>query len=469
MNKQFYTVDQLNELVRLGLITIPGKNTPVQKTILTNDDQVHKIFESQISTWTGKGMKVKILSKEKCKDCGLVFKEENKFHCEEHDRWARRVFVSISGLKDHKTGRERIYSDRNGIPLSIEVAISFKDEIIKDINDNLFNIKRYLPRSRRVFLLDNYKKEYLKKMEWRASLTPGEQGWMSQKHLVSLKSAFKNQINYFNNFDIQNIKTKHIQDWIDNVKGSNCYKRQLVGYLGHLLRWAKSREDLVAIPIMPKVTFQRKKKMGLTKESQLEIIEKIPERHRPIFIFLSKTGRRINEVRALRVRDFDFSNKTYRVGGAFDIENYKPFPKNQNHEKEIFPLEADILELMRNLIKEKKVCSPDDYVFLNKKGNYYTDHALRHIFNRARAKAGYESISLNVFSRHSYGFQLLKAGASYDEISIMLANTPNIVREVYASVDVATKAKIINLMDKKKERGKSNFVPYMSLGQNYRK
>ncbi|GEM_PF-3353526 len=291
----------------------------------------------------------------------------------------------------------------------------------------------------------------------------------SKKHLVSLKSAFKSQINYFDNFDIQNIKTKHIQDWIDNVKGSNCYKRQLVGYLGHLLRWAKSREDLITVPIMPKVAFKRKKKMGLTKESQLEIIEKLPERHRPIFIFLSKTGRRINEVRALRVCDFDFSNKTYRVGGAFDFENYKPFPKNQNHEKEIFPLETDISKLVSNLIKERKVCSPDDYVFLNKKGNYYTDNALRHIFNRARAKAGYDSICLNVFSRHSYGYQLLKAGASYDEISMMLANTPNIVREVYASVDVASKAEIVDLMVKRRERGKSNSVPKMSLRQNFKK
>ena len=117
------------------------------------------------------GMKVKLRSQEKCRDCGLIFKDENKFHCSEHDRWARRVFVSVSGLTNYRDGRERIFTDKDNIPLSIEAGIKLKDDIVESIKNETFNVKRYLPRSRQVFLFANYKKEYLKKMNGEPLLT----------------------------------------------------------------------------------------------------------------------------------------------------------------------------------------------------------------------------------------------------------------------------------------------------------
>ena len=407
-------------------------------------------------------MTVKIRSYEKCRDCNLIFKEVNKFHCEQHDRWARHLFISITKIKNHKDGRERIFSDKNDIPLSIEAAIKLKDEIVASIKDNTFNIKRYLPRSRRVFLFENYKIEYLKKMQWRASLKPGHDEWMSIGHFKGINNAFKNYLKHFNDYDIQNIKKKHVQDWIDELKVSNDYKRKLIGYLSHLLRWAKEREDITVIPKMPTLKFKRKKKKGLLEDAQQEILQYIPDLDKQIFEFLIETGRRINEARAIKVKDLDFKANVYRIGGAFDMENYKPFPKVEGHAEEEYPITEKLKEIFEIVLKNR-VYGFDDFIFINRAGHYYKDSGLRKIFNFAKKKAGYSTYTLNVFGRHSKGLQLKMAGATDEEIASILGNTAKIVNETYTHVEAGSKAKILSLLDKRKKKENSPFGSEMAV------
>ena len=78
-DQQLYTLKQINELVQVGFIK--ADNTSLPKIGLTKPDFLNTIFLSQISSWTGQGMKVKIRTTEKCKDCGLLFNEKNKFNC----------------------------------------------------------------------------------------------------------------------------------------------------------------------------------------------------------------------------------------------------------------------------------------------------------------------------------------------------------------------------------------------------
>lgn len=487
--QQLYSLNQISELVRVGVLKIPTDNISLPKIDLTKSDFLNTIFLSQISEWIGQGMKVKICSQQKCKDCGLVFKEDNKFYCFKHDRWARRVFVSITGLTNYRDGRERIFTDKDNIPLSIEAGIKLKDDIVESIKNKTFNIKRYLPRSRQVFLFANYKKDYLKKMEWRTTLDPKDQGWMSKGHFSGIQTAFTNYLYYFDDYDIQKILTPSIQDWVDYLdrwivkdKSTNKvikklhskeaaqkysknksdfiierkpvstdYKRKLIGYLAHILNWAKSRGDLTTVPKMPKIEFQRKKKKGLMNDAQLEILKCIPDEDKLIFEYLIETGRRLNEARAAKVRDLNFKERIYRIGGAFDKESYKPFPKVKDHAEEEYPITDNLFSILQKALA-KRHYSPDDFVFINRIGKHYTDSRLRKIFNRARKKAGYDSITLNCFGRHSKGLQLKMAGASDEEIADILGNTPEIVRQTYTHVEAGRKAKILSLLDRQKGR-----------------
>jgi|TARA_B100002003_G_scaffold20417_1_gene16904 hypothetical protein len=80
------------------------------------------------------------------------------------------------------------------------------------------------------------------------------------------------------------------------------------------------------------------------------------------------------------------------------------------------------------------------------------------IFNRARKKAGYNSITLNCLGRHSKGLQLKMAIASDEDIASILGNTPEVVRQTCTHIETGGKAKILNLLDKRKDKGESGFV-----------
>ena len=94
----------------------------------------------------------------------------------------------------------------------------------------------------------------------------------------------------------------------------------------------------------------------------------------------------------------------------------------------------------------------DNYVFVNKHDTYYTDNQVDKIFQKARKRAGYPSVTFNVFSRHSKGLHLKNAGASDEQIAEILGNTAKIVKETYTHVEFIRKAEIINLEDKRKAK-----------------
>ncbi len=106
----------------------------------------------------------------------------------------------------------------------------------------------------------------------------------------------------------------------------------------------------------------------------------------------------------------------YRIGTAFDMERFNPFPKVEDHAEEEFPITEKLLEIIKIALKGR-IYSAEDFVFVNRFGSHYKDTSLRKIFNRTKNKAGYNTASLNVFGRHSKGMQLKMAGAKYDEIA----------------------------------------------------
>lgn len=114
---------------------------------------------------------------------------------------------------------------------------------------------------------------------------------------------------------------------------------------------------------MPIITLQRRKKKGLYKADQVEILEYIIECNKPIFNFLKETGRRFNEARAFKVKDLNFKTMAYRIGAAFDMERFKPFPKVEDHAEEEFPSTEKLLEFIKIVLKGR-IYSAEDFVYV---------------------------------------------------------------------------------------------------------
>lgn len=191
----------------------------------------------------------------------------------------------------------------------------------------------------------------------------------------------------------------------------------------------------------------------LDQNQQKEIIDGLPDKHMPILRWASLTGCRVNEYRAMLVKDINFAKGEYCVAGAFDKEERKPFPKVGNTTGAVLPLDEDMVAVLKEALADR-VYGPEEYVFLNK-GKYYTMNALGKIFLKARKKAGYYKVGLNEFGRHSWATQRLSEGWSFSQVAMFLLNSATVVEKRYANVTRATRQAVIELH-------KRSFVPSLS-------
>ncbi|MBR34403.1 MAG: hypothetical protein CMH78_02800 [Nitrospinae bacterium] len=373
MNLQFYTLDQLNELVRVGLITIPVDNT------LTSKPEKHFIPEASYNiiayqtkpftfiTSTERGKEVLRIGVHtirdhkrpwlwKCLDCGLEFKHENEFQCRKHRRQAPQVKLRIFGLNEPELPpRVDIYSDLDNNQLSLNNIHSIKKRMEDEVKRKTFNIWRYLPRKKKKFIFENYVPAYLEDLKRRSELNHNNIDLCSIAHYKDVCFAFKNHlIPFLKNYDIAEIKKGVINDFrnslncpasrqkknktpssilcgktlvdgicscgfkIDEInKGfpkSSHQKRKFIGYLLSLFSWAKDREDIAIIPHYTVPELERVKKQGITLDIQQEIFDQIPEKHQPIFDWYREIGLRPGEVPAFKIEDIDFDKPVYLKG-----------------------------------------------------------------------------------------------------------------------------------------------------------
>ena len=96
------------------------------------------------------------------------------------------------------------------------------------------------------------------------------------------------------------------------------------------------------------------------------------------------------------------------------------------------------------------------FVFKREKGKTtpYADWALRKIYNEVRTELGYDA-TLNVFGRHSKGWQLREQGFGYDDIADILGNTPEVARANYSHMKAARRAEILSLPTMNRKRDSS--------------
>ena len=434
-----------------GLMGVLYANTTISPKAFTSEAVGYTI--SLISSWRGKGLRVSIRparGHEKCPvdGCGTKFSERNMFSCEAHSTSVKNVYLDITGKKVEK-GRFRIYHSQDESQLQINSAIVLKQQIQQDIKAGTFSVRKYKEGGREL-KFRQYKQKYLRKMRERSSRPAGADGWLSQSALGDIEKYHRNYLHHFDRYFIHDITKNMVSSFLDglrNQKGelaSNTIKKKVVDSLRHLLRWAHEEGDLVVVPELPKVKKSKALHNILYRDNQIKLLNHVPEGHRLILRWAMETGRRINEYRAMKVRDIDFKNDQYVIGGAFDKETYKDFPKVEEKGGAVFPLTPQQKEILQRALSGR-VYSADDYVFLNPKtGGYYREKTLAAIFAKAASRAGLK-ITLNEFGRHSYAVQMLTSGATYTQVAVMLNNSADVVEKNYSRWNVSEKAKILEM------------------------
>ncbi len=367
------------------------------------------------------------------------------------------------------------YHDRDGDTLSLLKAVSEKQLLVSQISDGSFNPKKWESGQRNKYKFVNYKIFYLEKMKARTELKPGSDGWLSIGSYQHKEATINTYLSFLDKYDVADISYPLLEDFKEHLgtlrkKHSkqeyfkDSFKKKIIDNLMQVLNWAYKRGDIVAPVPKPSVRVQKKRKKGLNGDQQAEILHHIPEEDIHIFIFLEGTSRRMNEARAVKIKDVNFKQQVHILSGAFNtsgIESYKDFPKDQDKAGLEFPLSAKVMKAVRDSMTLIPNAGPSSYIFQYKakrttkhckKGERtpYTHPILGAIYKDAATKAGYPTVTLNVFVRHSMAQQLKNAGVSSSDTASILGNTKGMIDSVYApEIDVARKTTILNMRQKR--------------------
>lgn len=369
--------------------------------------------------------RVHIRTKEKCPRCKRNFQETPVgLICPKCFTIPRRYFIDLSW----QGRRIRLYSDKQGNPLSsFEQAKQLQQVIAFEIENRTFDPSRYVLRDQKEFLLPTYIERFIEHSE-RKGLKPSalkDRKRILRTHVLGFFMSLG--IN-----DIRDIRKKHIEEFVDHLRKRGKAPKtiyNIVAELKALLNYAHRREDLEKVPQFPEIKLPERIPAGLDLEVQLKILKRIPVEHRPIFQFMMTYGCRPSEARALMWDCVNFSSKEIFIKRTFSHRKLVELPKEGKWK--VLPMHSGIEEILRELARRKRSL----FVFSHSRADHYGEALLSKLWRKACAEIGLEGVSLYEGVRHSFAYQLLKQGLSYEEIGAYMGHSDVRTTRKYARLN----------------------------------
>lgn len=290
--------------------------------------------------------------------------------------------------------------DKSGNPFaSYDDACVAQAQINDEIDEGRFYPEEWSAKAHNGLLWENYHQAYLE--HEKARLLPDREATWTKKRGMARHLA------WFNGQNVREIRAGQIQDFDLHLKALGLAPKTRADVLAELrfvLRWAALREDIAKVPAFPVVQVPEKEIGWYNQDQQQQILDKLPEEHRPIFAFMFTYGCRVNEATALCWDKLDRANGLFYLARTFSRRRLRDRPKEKPNVLPISQSFAAYLEAAIPSFGPLPVFRNPEA--RNKEGFYLEDH-LRRLFVAAAKAAGLPEIPLKNATRHSLGMQAI--------------------------------------------------------------
>jgi len=224
-------------------------------------------------------------------------------------------------------------------------------------------------------------------------------GELSNGTIRDYSGYVKNYFGFLHGLDVREIDLEKLSDFKDTLSGVSIKTRKnIMNALRNFYFWLKERGVIEIVPNFPRITGDDSKtRKAIDYELQLEVLNRIPERHRDVIEFLMETGLRPGEACALLCEHIDLRRGEARIERTFSSNKLRETTKQKR--KRNIPLSERAYEIA------EKNCSgklQKQYLFVNPNSNRnYLPDTLWRIW---RAYSGV-NVCLYEGTRHSFGIQ----------------------------------------------------------------
>lgn len=332
----------------------------------------------------------------------------------------RRVWIVRGKWQGTRLYFSRVSTANGMVPCETQrMAIRLQEMISIEIEKGTFDPARY--KASKPLTLKNYAEKWLvlKKLEVATATHYDYSNSLNRHAIPVLGDKYLPEINY-----------DDLRELMHKIMRSPKGKKNVLDALKQLMKDAQRSGHIPQVPEFPKFTGKNKivepPIRYISQADQMRIIDSIPIKHRPIFLFMMATGCRPSEARALRKADIRDDKIWFEVSFGRG-EELKPVKQTKIA---YFPITAEVQQILGELPKD---FTP--WVFLNPSTKKPYSKNIQKIWNAACEKAEVNRINLYNATRHSFACQMLNDGVDKGIVSRLLRHSDPRMIERYAEYE----------------------------------